>query len=293
MSEFWSWFVIVLTVGNILAMLWLLLATSKKKGDSAEQETTGHTWDGIQELNNPLPRWWFGLFIITIIFSGVYLFLFPGLGNYEGSLDWSQRDQYQTARASNAETQAAYFSEFADLSIVDLAQNQQAMETGQRLFLNNCATCHGSAAQGAKGFPNLTDSDWLYGSSPETILATIENGRAGMMPNLNLSARNVSMLALYLRHRAGLEEANEFVITEAEKTLPICAGCHGPDLTGNQVLGAPNLTDDVWLHGSSIGDIESVLANGKQGNMPAFGQLLNDQEIKLLAAYVTSLSAPD
>ena len=291
MSEFWSWFVIILTVGNILAMLWLLFATSKKKGQGSEADTTGHTWDGIQELNNPLPRWWFWLFIITIVFSAAYLYIYPGLGNYQGSLDWSQQSEYQTARAENEQKQAAFFSDLADLSVAELAQNETAMETGQRLFLNNCATCHGSAAQGAKGFPNLTDDDWLYGNDGAALIATIEKGRAGIMPNLNLPARNVSFLALYLRHLSGNEEANEFVIAEAEKLLPICYSCHGQDMRGNQALGAPNLTDNIWLHGSSVPEIETILANGKQANMPAFGQLLTQQEIKLLAAYVTSLTA--
>lgn len=289
LSNAWSWYVIILTVANILAMLWLLLATSKKE-TGEEGDTTGHEWDGIQELNNPLPRWWFGLFIITIVFSGAYLYLYPGLGNYQGSLQWSQTGQYETAKLQNTERQNAYFADYVDMPVAELAENGVAMETGKRLFLNNCATCHGSNAQGAKGFPNLTDAAWLYGNAPDTLVQTITNGRAGIMPNLQLPDKNVSVLARYVRHLGGVEEATDFVLEEAGNMFVICATCHGPEGKGNQALGAPNLTDDAWLHGSSIAEVEAILRNGKQGNMPSFEQQLSATEIKLLAAYVLSLA---
>ncbi|RBP50699.1 cytochrome-c oxidase, cbb3-type subunit III [Arenicella xantha] len=289
MTSFWSTFIIVLAVGNILAMVWLLFATSRSNGID-ESDTTGHKWDGIEELNNPLPRWWLGLFILTIIFAGVYLVLYPGLGSYEGTLSWSQQDQFIEARNENRAKQSAFFAEFADASITELAEIPKAMETGERLFANNCASCHGSAGRGAKGFPNLTDDDWLYGSSPETILASITNGRAGVMPNLNLDGSAVTVLALYVQHLAGKQDVTDFAIEKGKALFGVCMACHGPEGKGNQALGAPNLTDQVWLHGPRSSDIEHVLRHGKQGNMPSFKASLSKDEIRLLAAYVTSLS---
>lgn len=292
MSSAWSIFIIILAAGNILAMVWLLFATSRNNGID-EADTTGHKWDNIEELNNPLPRWWLGLFIITIIFAGVYLYLYPGLGSYKGSLDWSQMSAYESARNENTETQSAYFSGFRDLDISALAKNDRAMETGERLFANYCSTCHGSDAKGAKGFPNLTDDDWLYGGSSEAILKSLQNGRAGVMPNLNLNGGDVAVLARYVKYLAGAEDITAHVIETGPARFAVCAACHGIDGKGNQALGAPNLTDNIWLHGGRVADIESVLAYGKQGNMPSFSNLLNDNEIKLLAAYVVSLSSKE
>lgn len=288
MSSFWSTFIIVLVVGNILAMVWLLIATGRDN-DIDQADTTGHKWDDIEELNNPLPRWWLGLFIITIIFSGFYLYLYPGLGSYQGSLGWSQTAQFEAARSDNEAKQANYFSAFADLDIESLASNQAAMATGARLFATNCSTCHGSDGRGAKGFPNLTDDDWLYGGDPEAIQTSIEKGRAGVMPNLNLPRTHVATLAHYVKYLAG-GDASDFSVETGKQRFAICASCHGADGKGNQALGAPNLTDDVWLHGSSIVEIEEILMNGKIGNMPSFSSLLNDNEIKLLTAYVYSLN---
>lgn len=291
MTNFWSIFIIVLVVGNILAMVWLLLATSRSNGMN-EAETTGHKWDGIEELNNPLPRWWLGLFVLTIIFAGVYLVLYPGLGSYEGTLNWSQLGQYNDAKEVNRAQQDEFFAEFADYTVPMLADNAKAMETGERLFANNCSTCHGSDARGAKGFPNLADGDWLYGGEPETIVASITEGRAGVMPNLRLNGADVTVLALYVQHLAGRKDVTDYAIQRGESLFGVCAACHGPDGKGNQAIGAPNLTDDIWLHGPREADIEHVLRNGIQGNMPSFKNALSENEIKLLAAYVTSLGKP-
>lgn len=290
MSNAWSIYIIVLAVGNILAMVWLLVITNRDNGVE-ESETTGHRWDGIEELNNPLPRWWLGLFIITIIFAGIYLYLYPGLGSYKGSLNWSQMSEYRQARDANAETQAEFFAEFVDYDIAALSRSEKAMATGERLFANNCTTCHGSGGRGAKGFPNLTDNDWLYGNAPETILASIQNGRAGVMPNLNLNSATVAVLARYVQHLSGKEGISDHVIESGPKRFAICAACHGADGKGNQAIGAPNLTDDIWLHGGRVSDIENILRHGIQGNMPSFSSALNSNEIRLLAAYVISLSS--
>ena len=287
LSNSWSLYVIALAVLNILGMVWLLVITNRDNGID-EADTTGHTWDDIEELNNPLPRWWLGLFILTIIFAAVYLYLYPGLGNYEGSLKWTQTSQFEAEVAKNKEKQDDYFSEFATLDVNTLATNTKAMDTAERLFLNNCAACHGSAAQGAKGFPNLVDHDWLYGGSPEAIIASIANGRAGNMPNLALGAKS-TVLARYVQYLSG-QEVSPYVIEKGPQLFGVCAACHGPEGKGNQMLGAPNLTDDIWLHGGSTTEIETVLRNGIQGNMPSFSSLLSDTEIKLLAAYLISMN---
>lgn len=287
LTDNWSWYIIALAVLNILAMAWLLLATGKKN-DLAESDTTGHKWDGIEELNNPLPRWWLGLFIITILFSGLYLVLYPGLGNFKGTLGWTQMGQYEEALKQNRVKQDAFFAEFVDLDIPSLAENAKAMETADRLFRNNCATCHGSDARGARGFPNLSDSDWLYGGEAAAIQRTITSGRAGVMPNLGVTSADATILAYYVKGLAG-EDVSDHAQQKGKALFAVCAACHGLEGKGNQAIGAPNLSDNIWLHGSSIPEIETIILNGKQGNMPGFQTLLSANEIKLLSAYVYSL----
>jgi cytochrome c oxidase cbb3-type subunit 3 len=287
LSNSWSWYVIVLAVLNIVFMVWLLMATNKDNGID-KTDTTGHKWDGIEELNNPLPRWWLGLFIITIIFAAVYLYFYPGLGNYQGSLKWSQTSQFSAEVAANLEKQNAYFKEFADLKIDALSSNAIAMDTAERLFLNNCSACHGSSAQGAKGFPSLIDNDWLYGGDANAILTSIKSGRSGVMPNLALGNK-ANVLAQYVQHLSG-KEVTPFVLEKGPSMFAVCTACHGQDGKGNHALGAPNLTDDIWLHGNTTAEITAILRNGKQGNMPSFSSLLSEIEMKLLAAYVMSLN---
>lgn len=286
MSNAWSILIIVLAIGNILGIAWLLLATSKPN-DLADTDTTGHKWDDIEELNNPLPRWWFGLFIITILFAGAYLYLYPGLGSFTGSKNWTQLGQYEQDIEENRQKQKTYLGELSELPVEQLAQNSNAMETAGRLFANNCSTCHGADARGAKGFPNLRDDDWLYGFSSEKLVETITNGRAGVMPNLQLSEANVAVLSEYVRSLSGAE-VTEHVKEVGPTRFAICAACHGIDAKGNQALGAPDLTDNISLHGSSSTDIQTVLRNGYNSNMPSFSSLLGTTEIKLLAAYVYS-----
>lgn len=287
LSNSWSWYVIILAVLNIFGMVWLLVITNRDNGID-KTDTTGHQWDDIEELNNPLPRWWLGLFILTIIFAAVYLYLYPGLGNYEGSLKWSQTSQFEAEVVKNKEKQDRYFSEFSGLDVNALSTNAKAMDTAERLFLNNCSACHGSAAQGAKGFPNLVDQDWLYGGDPDAIIASIANGRAGNMPNLALGAK-ATILARYVQHLSGTE-VSPYVMEKGPELFGVCAACHGPEGKGNQAIGAPNLTDNIWLHGGTTPEIEKVLRNGIQANMPSFSSLLSDTEIKLLAAYVMSIN---
>jgi len=297
MSEFWSGWIIVLTVGNILGCFWLIWWTMRgRAGEAAQGDVTGHTWDGdLQEYNNPLPRWWLWLFYITLFFGGAYLALYPGLGKFQGLLGWSSTgSQYQGEMAKAAEKYDPIFKQYAAVAITDLASKpeyQEARDMGKRLFLTYCMQCHGSDAGGSRGFPNLTDTDWLWGGTPQEIKASIANGRTGMMPNLGLSQDNIDKLTAYVTSLSGRDADPAKVEAGKEAFLTTgCIGCHGMDGTGNPMLGAPNLTDNNWLYGGSPGVIQQTLAKGRTGVMPAHKDLLGDDKVHLLTAYVYSLS---
>ncbi|MBT8429766.1 MAG: cytochrome-c oxidase, cbb3-type subunit III [Gammaproteobacteria bacterium] len=297
MSSFWSGWIIILTVGNILGCIWLVWWTMRRRADeSAQGDVTGHTWDGdLQEYNNPLPRWWLWLFYITLVFGAGYLILYPGLGKFGGVLGWSSTDsQYQGEMAKAAEKYDPIFKQYAAVAVTDLAtkpEYQEAREMGKRLFLTYCMQCHGSDAGGSRGFPNLTDDTWLWGGTPEQIRVSITNGRNGVMPNLGLSPEQVDNLTAHVMSLSGrdADPAKAEAGKEAFMTAG-CLGCHGMDGTGNQMLGAPNLTDNVWLYGGSPGAIKQTLTKGRAGVMPAQKELLSEEKIHLLTAYVYSLS---
>lgn len=293
-SEFWNWWVIVLTLGNILACWWLIAWASKKKtGEASSGAVTGHTWDEtLQEYNNPMPRWWLWLFHITLVFGLIYLALYPGLGKFTGILGWTEEQQYEQEMQAAADKFDPIFAAYAQQDIAALAQDPQALKIGQRLFLNYCSTCHGSDAHGSPGFPNLSDNDWLYGGEPETIKTSILDGRQGVMPAWQDALGD-----------AGTEEVTAYVVELSGRTADsikatagkarfemLCVACHGADGTGNQALGAPNLTDNIWLYGSSQGVIQHSIATGRNGKMPAHRDFLGEPKAHLLAAYVYSLS---
>lgn len=283
---------VVLTVGNIVACLWLIWWTARRR--TTGSETTGHEWDGIQELNNPMPRWWLWLFIITIVFGGVYFFLYPGLGTYAGSGNWSSTTQLAKEQAS---AQAAFdtrFSRVATTDIVTLSKDPEAMAAAKNLFANNCSVCHGSDARGAKGFPNLTDDDWLWGGSPETIYETIAQGRKGAMPAWGpmLGQQGVEEVAAYVLSLSGRQAPADWVAAGKTRFETICIACHGVDGKGNQALGAPNLTDNVWLYGHSMETLRETIGNGHNNEMPAHRPILGETKVKMLAAYVYGLSHP-
>jgi cytochrome c oxidase cbb3-type subunit 3 len=293
MSAGWNWYVIIFTVANILACFWLIRYTSSFKAEQKEKgETTGHVWDGdLEEYSNPLPRWWLWLFYITIVFALVYMAFYPGLGNYKGIFGWSQQGQYEDEMAAADQQFAPIFASYAKKSIPELAKDVQAMESGQRLFLNYCSTCHGSAAQGAKGFPNLADKSWIWGDSPEAIKTSILDGRNGVMPNMGINSEDAEKLTAYVLSLSGRGSDNSLV--EAGKALYTekgCIGCHGPDGKGNMAAGFPNLTDDGWIYGNSPGVIKETIMNGRNGVMPAHRDFLGEEKSHLLAAYVYSLS---
>jgi cytochrome c oxidase cbb3-type subunit 3 len=293
MSSFWSWFIIVITVGSILGSLWLLLAQNVKRRPD-EGDTTGHEWDGLTEENNPLPRWWLGLFILTIVYGVGYLVVYPGLGNFAGSFGWTQKGEYEAEVAFWEAREAERFQAFKDLDIEALSQHADAMKVGERLFANNCAVCHGSDGRGAPGFPNLADDDWLYGADPANIEHSIRAGRSGVMPPMtHLGEQGIAEVAAYVMSLDGrsLEPAMAGLAARGgEQFATQCAVCHGPEARGNPALGAPNLTDAVWLYGGDFGTIKRTLAQGRNGQMPAHASLLSEPRIRVLTAYVYGLS---
>lgn len=309
MSTFWSCWIVVLTLTNLVLLFWILMANRKIKvaddgTNTGEAKKTGHVYDGIEEYDNPLPRWWFGLFLATFIFTAGYLVMYPGLGLYKGLSRESYGGQTWTAvnqlRAEQSQAQATYdatFGKFSQMPLDQLAKDPEAMKMGGRLFGNNCAVCHGADAAGAFGFPNLTDKDWLYGGAPDRIKETITIGRQAMMPAWGpiLGEANVANVVEFVLKRAG-KEHDEAKATLGEAVFNTnCVACHGADGKGNQQVGAPNLTDDVWLYGSQTPEelgavLRQTVRNGRSGVMPAHAQTLKPERIHLLAAYVYSLS---
>jgi cytochrome c oxidase cbb3-type subunit 3 len=289
-----SLFIIALTVANIAGALWLLWWTRRSRGEAASTtETTGHVWDeDLRELNNPLPRWWLWLFIITVAFGGVYLALYPGLGSYEGQLAWSSRLEHATQARANAARIEKALATFAAREVSELSADPAALNVGRNLFLNNCATCHGSDGGGAPGFPNLTDGDWLWGGDPATVTTSIANGRAGAMPAWGelLGSRGVEDMLSYLYSLQGRELAAGDRRSGGAKYAELCAACHGVDARGKSEMGTPNLADGIWLHGGALATVRDSITQGRSGAMPAHLERLGETRVKLLAAYVLSLS---
>ena len=296
LNPFWNWFVIILTLGSILACWWLLRWT---KGISNRKDegvgSTGHVWDhDLVELNAPLPRWWLHLFNITIIFALLYLVIYPGLGNVPGFLGWTQINRYQSEVAKAETVQEAIFARFREMDAQQLAADPEANAIGRRLFANNCAMCHGSDGRGAPGFPHLSDHDWLYGGSFEQILTSIRQGRAGVMPAMGavLGENGVRDVVVYVQQLSGQKADPDLAAAGKARFDTLCVACHGSDGTGSQLLGAPNLTDDIWLYGGTPEQLTETISLGRDGKMPSHQSLLNEDRQRLLAAYVMSLSAP-
>ncbi|MDC0662058.1 cytochrome-c oxidase, cbb3-type subunit III [Marinobacter sp. SS21] len=295
MSTFWSIWISAIVLGTIFGCWWLLVAVRKgQTTDTETDRTTGHSFDGIEEYDNPMPKWWYYLFITTCIFALGYLALYPGLGSFKGLFGWTQHNQWEKEVQQAEARYSEIYAQYGNTAIPELAQNDEAMKMGQRLFANNCAVCHGSAGRGSIGFPNLTDEDWLYGGDPDTILHTITQGRQGampakgMMPNMN--AQQVDQVVNYVLSFS--ERAVDAEAAEAGKQVfaQACAACHGQDAKGTLAMGAPNLTDNVWLYGSTYDRIKDTVMYGRQNQMPAQSGRLSEDQIHILAAYVYSLS---
>ena len=321
MNTFLSVFVTVISLGTIFGCLSLLIWCTRDKMGMEDGAPTGHTFDGISELNNPLPKWWSYLFIFMVVFSLFYLALYPGLGNFKGLLGWTSSNQYVYSKeefneaAEEAREQGllvqydremvkadevfgAKFRELAYepgsdnyLPIPVIAKNEDATQVGQRLFLQNCAQCHGSDARGGRGFPNLTDDAWLWGGEPEQIKHTLMHGRQGAMPGWEdaLGDDGVQEVVSYVLSLSG-RKVDPIEAKKGEARFAVCAACHGADGTGNTALGAPNLTDDIWLYGGSRAAVEDTVRHGRNGVMPAWKDILGEDKIQLLSAYVYSLS---
>ena len=294
MSPGLSVFIIVLTTLNVVGAMWLMLAMRKRTGSKpgAGADTTGHVWDGdLAEHNNPLPRWWLWMFYISVAFAVGYLILYPGFGSYTGRLGWTSANQHAELQRS-AEAQAQQiFARFNDQSITELRDDAQAHAIGRNLFANNCALCHGADGHGNVGFPNLADNDWLYGGTPEQVEAGISAGHTGIMIAWQqvLGNDGVENVLAYVLSLSGRKPpAGDGTAGQALYAIN-CVACHGADGKGNGALGAPNLTDQTWLYGGSVEAVRTSIAKGRQGQMPAQGERLGAERVRLLAAYVLSL----
>ncbi|MCL1112841.1 MULTISPECIES: cytochrome-c oxidase, cbb3-type subunit III [Shewanella] len=320
MSNFWSIWISVLTIVVIVGCFVLLKLVNKNYTGVEEGKSMGHEFDGIEELNNPLPKWWAYMFYLTIVFGVIYLALYPGLGNYKGLFGWTSSNQsigtekglkadsaaaLEAAKAENRLSQydrevahadekyGPIFAAYLATPLEELVKDEEALKVGGRLFLQNCAQCHGSDARGSKGFPNLTDDDWLYGGDLATIKTTLMNGRNGMMPpkgGLPIEDSEIKGLAEYVIKLSGGEHDEALAAQGQGSFMKGCFACHGMDAKGNKFMGAPNLTDNVWLYGGSRGNIEESIINGRAGVMPAWKDILGEEKVHVIAAYVYSLS---
>jgi cytochrome c oxidase cbb3-type subunit III len=292
-SGFWSNYVALATLGSILLCALLLWLVARTKIPGGTDGTTGHVWDeDLREANNPMPRWWVGLFVITIVFGLVYLVAYPGLGSYKGELAWSTADEYAKDQAKARRDLEPVYAAYAAMPAERVAGVPAAMAIGERLFLNNCAQCHGSDARGSKGFPNLADSDWLHGGAPDKISQSITGGRTGMMPPMAAAVgtpEDVKNVANYVLSLSG--SPHDSVRAGLGKSkFSACAACHGIGGVGNPALGAPNLSDKIWLHGYGQEAIISIINTGKTNQMPAQQGRLTEAQIHVLASYVWGLS---
>jgi len=293
-SGFWNVYIIVLTLLGLLFCVFVLMSnlTERKSGPA---ELHGHVWDeDLAEYNNPLPRWFFYLFWITLIFGLGYLALYPGLGSYQGMLGWSSTERYESEMTEADERFGPLFAQYAEMDVMQVAANPDAIETGERLFQNYCAQCHGSDARGSRGFPNLTDGAWLWGGDPEHIRTSIANGRTGVMPALGaaIGSEGVRNVTHYLRSLNGLVHDSVRAFHGNEIYTRHCAACHGQEAEGMALMGAPRLNDNAWLWGSSEAAITETIMQGRHNRMPGFGEFLGEDKVHVLTAYVWSLTNP-
>ncbi|EKT4478994.1 MULTISPECIES: cytochrome-c oxidase, cbb3-type subunit III [Pseudomonas] len=302
MTTFWSTYISVLTIGSLIGLTWLLLATRKGQSNNTTDETMGHSFDGIEEYDNPLPKWWFWLFVGTLAFSVGYLILYPGLGNWKGILPgyengWTGANEWQKEMDKADARFGPIFAKYAAMPVEEVAKDPQALKMGSRLFASNCSVCHGSDAKGAFGFPNLTDNDWRWGGDPETIKTTIMSGRHGVMPAWAevIGDQGVADVAAFVVSKLDgrtLPEGAKANVENGQKIFAAnCVACHGPEGKGTPAMGAPNLTHpQAFIYGSSFAQLQQTIRYGRQGQMPAQAEIQGNDKVHLLAAYVYSLS---
>jgi cytochrome c oxidase cbb3-type subunit 3 len=290
MTSFWSGWVIVLTVITFVFMIWLLLGNRKRL--PVDTKTTGHEHDGIQEWDNPLPGWWFAMFVITIVWGIGYLIAYPGLGNFPGVLGWTSLEQHEEEVAVAEEKYRAMRDKYLAMPIEEIYTDPKVRKMGMRIYGVNCSQCHGLDAAGAMGFPNLTDNDWLWGGSADAIKHTLVNGRQAAMPAWKdiLGEEGIQQTTAYILELNNRDRDDAMAAEGKQLYQTYCVACHGPEAMGNQALGAPNLTNGIWLYGGTQSQIAHTLRVGRNGVMPAFGGQLGEDKIHLLTAYIYGLS---
>jgi cytochrome c oxidase cbb3-type subunit 3 len=298
MPAFWHWFIAAGTIAFVIWCVWLISWSSKQGPQNiADDDVVGHKWDGdLEEWNNPAPKWWLYLYFITIAWAVGYMIAYPGLGSWEGVMGWSQEGQYEAEMQAAAERYEPIYEGFAAMDFDAMQADSEAMSLGASLYASYCTTCHGSDARGATGYPDLTDDDWLWGETEAAITATLTHGRSGVMPVLAPALggdAGIDNMVSYVRSLSGLVEADAAANSAMPMFVALCSACHNADGTGNPVFGAPNLTDDTWLYGSSVDAVHASIVEGRNGIMPAHGELLGENRTKILAAYVASLSKQD
>jgi cytochrome c oxidase cbb3-type subunit 3 len=292
-SKFWEWYIFILVGLSFAFCFALIIWMSRGRKPGAKAESHGHVWDGdLEELNNPLPQWWLYMFYITLFFGIAYLLIYPGSGVFAGGIKWSEVGQYEQEMKVAEQKYGPLYEKFRTQDIKLVASDPEALKIGQRLFMTYCTACHGSDAGGGPGFPSLRDQDWLYGGQPETIKASIMDGRNGAMPPWGavLGSEGTHNVSEYVMSLSGRKVNTEAAVAGKEKYQQLCVACHGADGKGNPAMGAPNLTDNVWLYGGSQGAIVKSISDGRSGRMPAHGEFLGDAKVHLLAAYIYSLS---
>jgi len=295
MPAFWHWFVAAGTIGFVIWCVWLISWAGKQGPQNvADDDVVGHKWDGdLEEWNNPAPKWWLYFYFGTIVWAVGYMIAYPGLGSWDGMLGWSQHGQYEAEMQAAAERYDPIYEGFAAMDFAALQQEPEAMELGASLYASYCTTCHGSDARGATGFPNLTDDDWLWGNDEAALTQTLLQGRNAIMPVLAPALggdEGVNNMVSYVRSLSGLVAADAAAMSSQPMFMALCSACHNADGSGNQIFGAPNLTDSIWLYGSSEDAVRTTILEGRNGVMPAHGDLLGAAKTKILAAYVASLS---
>jgi cytochrome c oxidase cbb3-type subunit 3 len=291
LTGFWSLWVWIISVGLILSFLYLLHFAKTIKGSDSPDRKMHHTFDGIEEYDNPMPKWWLWLFYGTIFWGLGYLAVYP-MGNSMGISGITNLTRLEADQQAHQEKYGPIFEKYASVPVEELSNDEDAVKIGRRLFLNNCAVCHGQDARGGYGFPNLTDNDWLYGGSGDTIKTTIMSGRNGAMPAWgdSLGEEGVNDVAHYVLSLSGRDEVDAEAAARGKELYSNCAACHGQDGKGNELFGAPNLTDNIWLYGGTLQRVKHTIRNGRNGVMPAHEDLLGEQKVHILSAYIYSLS---
>ena len=298
MPSFWHWFVALSTILFVVWCVWLV-SWSAKQGpqDVSDEDLVGHKWDGdLEEWNNPAPKWWLYLYFITIFWAVGYMIAYPGIGAFKGVLGWSQEGQYEQEMAAAAERYEPIYARFAAMDFEERSKDPDALKLGKSLYASYCTTCHGSDARGATGYPNLTDTDWIWGDTEQQLVSTLLNGRNAIMPQLGAALggdAGIDNMVRYVRSLSGLAEADAGAQAMQPMFVALCSACHMADGSGNEMLGGQNLTDDIWLYGSEEADIRDTIVNGRNGVMPAHGNLLGENKARILAAYVYSLQFGD